>query len=362
MLFKDSMKQDVIDTNDLSVDDLVTLFSYTMFFEQVFDPKMEMVDIRFDKFYSEFLQDANEYLASKKLLSLFFENSTRTLMSFDIAAKNLGLHVLSMNIASSSMQKGETMSDTASVLNGYMPDILVVRHNKSCSIKMLSSEVDCPVVNAGDGMREHPTQALIDIYSIIRKKFISLDVIHELCRDVHSYRDYIKKFREYFSKIVKDDVGSLKIAIVGDIMHSRVARSDLILLEKLGIKDIRIITPPQLAPNNISRHKVYYSLEEGLHDVDIVMLLRVQKERMSGECQSLLSEYSKLYMFGSMHLSLCKDNVLIMHPGPFNRDVEISSDIVDNLKHSIINYQAKIGVFIRMAVIYCLLNKNHLHK
>ena len=251
--------------------------------------------------------------------NLFFEDSTRTLTSFELAGKQLGASVINMSIATSSIKKGETLIDTAMTLNAMDPDILIVRHNMSGVPYLLSEKVNCSVINAGDGSNEHPTQALLDALTIKRHK---------------------KK------------ISGLEVAILGDVLHSRVARSNIYLLNKLGAK-IRVISPPTLLPPKIEELgvKVFKSLEDGLKDVDIIMVLRIQKERMSGSFVPSEKEFFKFWGLDRKKLNNAKKNALVMHPGPINRGIEIDSDVADDIGRSLILEQVKLGVAIRMSII-----------
>ena len=224
-----------------------------------------------------------------------------------------------MSIATSSIKKGETLIDTAMTLNAMDPDILIVRHNMSGVPYLLSEKVNCSVINAGDGSNEHPTQALLDALTIKRHK---------------------KK------------ISGLEVAILGDVLHSRVARSNIYLLNKLGAK-VRVICPPTLLPPNIEDLgvKVFKNLEDGLNNVDIIMVLRIQKERMSGSFVPSEKEFFKFWGLDRKKLNNAKKNALVMHPGPINRGVEIDSDVADDIGRSLILEQVKLGVAIRMSII-----------
>ena len=269
-----------------------------------------------------FLNKKNKKKSSftnKNIINLFFEDSTRTLTSFELAGKQLGASVINMSIATSSIKKGETLIDTAMTLNAMDPDILIVRHNMSGVPYLLSEKVNCSVINAGDGSNEHPTQALLDALTIKRHK---------------------KK------------ISGLEVAILGDVLHSRVARSNIYLLNKLGAK-IRVISPPTLLPPRIEELgvKVFKSLEDGLKDVDIIMVLRIQKERMSGSFVPSEKEFFKFWGLDRKKLNNAKKNALVMHPGPINRGIEIDSDVADDIGRSLILEQVKLGVAIRMSII-----------
>ena len=257
--------------------------------------------------------------ADKNIINLFFEDSTRTLTSFELAGKRLGATTINMLVATSAIKKGESLIDTAMTLNAMNPSILIVRHNMSGVPYLLSEKVNCSVINAGDGSNEHPTQALLDALTIKRHK---------------------KK------------ISGLEVAILGDVLHSRVARSNIYLLKKLGAK-IRIIAPPTLLPSNVEELgvKVFKSLEEGLEGVDIIMVLRIQKERMEGTFVPSEKEFFRYWGLDRQKLNKAKKNALVMHPGPINRGIEIDSDVADDISRSLILEQVKLGVAIRMAII-----------
>ncbi len=261
--------------------------------------------------------------SNKNIINLFFEDSTRTLTSFELAGKQLGASVINMSIATSSIKKGETLIDTAMTLNAMDPDILIVRHNMSGVPYLLSEKVNCSVINAGDGSNEHPTQALLDALTIKRHK---------------------------------KRISGLEVAILGDVLHSRVARSNIYLLNKLGAK-VRVICPPTLLPPNIEDLgvKVFKNLEDGLNNVDIIMVLRIQKERMSGTFVPSEKEFFKFWGLDRKKLNNAKKNALVMHPGPINRGIEIDSDVADDIGRSLILEQVKLGVAIRMSIIDKLL-------
>jgi len=254
-------------------------------------------------------------------INLFFEDSTRTQSSFELAGKRLGATVMNMSVKSSSVNKGETVIDTAVTLNAMRPDILVVRHHAAGAVELLSQKVDCSVINAGDGAHEHPTQALLDALTVRRNK---------------------------------GRIEGLTIAICGDILHSRVARSNIIAFNALGAR-VRIVAPSTLLPTCADRlgAEVYHSMAEGLKDADIVMMLRLQRERMSSSFVPSVREY--FHFFGLDHdkLKVARPDALVMHPGPMNRGVEIDSAIADDPR-SVISEQVEMGVAIRMAVLEAL--------
>ncbi|MBK5961745.1 aspartate carbamoyltransferase [Rhodoplanes elegans] len=260
-------------------------------------------------------------LRGRTQINLFFEASTRTQASFELAGKRLGADVMNMSVASSSIRKGETLMDTAITLNAMHPDILVVRHNASGAVKLLADKVDCSVVNAGDGAHEHPTQALLDALTIRRNK---------------------------------GRLEGLTVAICGDILHSRVARSNFLLLNAMDAR-VRVIAPSTLLPPGIERFgvEVYRDMREGLKDADIVMMLRLQRERMNGSFIPSSTEYFAYYGLDEKKLAYAKPDALVMHPGPMNRGVEINSTVADGAR-SLIREQVEMGVAVRMAILEAL--------
>jgi len=264
-----------------------------------------------------------DILRGKTQINLFFEPSTRTQSSFELAGKRLGADVMSMNITNSAIKKGETLIDTAMTLNAMHPDIIVVRHQDSGASNLLSQKVNCSVLNAGDGRREHPTQALLDALTIIEKK---------------------KK------------IEGLRIAICGDILHSRVARSNIFLLNMLGA-EVNIVAPTNLMPKDIEKFgvKTFSNMKEGVKDCDIVMMLRLQNERMSSSFLSSNREYYEYFGLTPDKLEKAKKDAIIMHPGPMNRGIEIDTKLADDINKSVIKEQVELGVAVRMAClkIFC---------
>ena len=260
-------------------------------------------------------------LRGRTQINLFFENSTRTQSSFELAGKRLGADVMNMSVSSSSMNKGETLIDTAITLNAMHPDLIVVRHSASGAVELLSRKVDCSVVNAGDGQHEHPTQALLDALTIRRNK---------------------------------GRIERLTVAICGDVLHSRVARSNIILLNALGAR-VRIVGPSTLLPPNADRLgvEVHRDMRAGLRDADIVMMLRLQRERMHGSFIPSTQEYFAYFGLDAKKLAYAKPDALVMHPGPMNRGVEIATDVADGAQ-SLIREQVEMGVAVRMAVLEAL--------
>jgi aspartate carbamoyltransferase catalytic subunit len=260
-------------------------------------------------------------LRGRTLINLFFEASTRTQSSFELAGKRLGADVMNMSVGTSSVQKGETLIDTAVTLNAMRPDLLVVRHHAAGAVELLSQKVDCSVINAGDGSHEHPTQALLDALTIRRHK---------------------------------GRIEGLIVAICGDILHSRVARSNILLLNALGAR-VRVVAPSTLLASGIERLgvEVYTSMREGLVDADIVMMLRLQRERMTSSLIPTQREYFHFFGLDYEKLARAKPDALVMHPGPMNRGVEIDSNVADDTR-SVIREQVEMGVAVRMAVLQAL--------
>jgi len=260
-------------------------------------------------------------LRGRTQINLFFEVSTRTQSSFELAGKRLGADVMNMSVNGSSMRKGETLIDTAMTLNAMRPDILVVRHHASGAVELLAQKVDCSVINAGDGAHEHPTQALLDALTIRRNK---------------------------------GRIEGLVVAICGDILHSRVARSNILLLTALGAR-VRVVAPSTLLPPGIERFgvEVARDMREGLAGADIVMMLRLQRERMNGSFVPSVQEYFHYYGLDRKKLTYAKSDALVMHPGPMNRGVEIDSSVADGAR-SLIREQVEMGVAVRMAVLEAL--------
>ncbi len=262
-------------------------------------------------------------LRGRTQINLFYEASTRTQSSFELAGKRLGADVMNMSVASSSVKKGETLIDTAMTLNAMRPDILVIRHASAGAAALLAQKVGCSVVNAGDGAHEHPTQALLDALTIRR---------------------------------AKGRVGGLTVAICGDVAHSRVARSNIILLNALGAR-VRVVAPSTLLPAGIRDMsvEVFNSMTDGLAGADVVMMLRLQRERMEGAMVPSIREYFRYWGLDAEKLKAAKEGALVMHPGPINRGVEIASEIADG-PQSVIQEQVEMGVAVRMAVMEALLD------
>lgn len=268
----------------------------------------------------------NSVLKGRTQINLFFEASTRTQASFEIAGKRLGADVMNMSVANSSVKKGETLIDTAMTLNAMQPDILIVRHHSAGAVALLSQKVACSVVNAGDGQHEHPTQALLDALTIRRHK--------------------------------GSEFQHLTVVICGDVLHSRVARSNILLLNALGAR-VRVVAPSTLLPRGIEQMgvEIVRDMRTGLKDADVVMMLRLQRERMEGAFVPSVREYFRYFGLDAEKLSYAKPDALVMHPGPMNRGVEIASDIADG-PQSVIEEQVEMGVAVRMAVIETLIGHN----
>jgi len=262
-----------------------------------------------------------DVLRGRMLINLFFENSTRTQASFEMAAKRLGADVMNMNVSTSSVSKGETLIDTAVTLNAMRPDMIVVRHHSAGAVELLAQKVDCSVINAGDGSHQHPTQALLDALTIRR---------------------------------AKGRVGGLTVAICGDILHSRVARSNIMLLNALGAR-VRIAAPSTLLPPAPERMgaEVFTDMWKAVEGADVVMMLRLQRERMEGSYVPSTREYFHFFGLDHEKLARAKPDAIVMHPGPMNRGVEIASTVADH-SSSVIREQVEMGVAVRMAVLEAL--------
>jgi len=291
-----------------------------------------------DRFEAEALLDRAEHFAplldekikkldtlrGRTLINLFFENSTRTQSSFELAGKRMGADVVNMSVKSSSVAKGETLIDTAATLNAMRADLLVVRHGASGAAALLARKVDCSVINAGDGQHEHPTQALLDAFTIRRA---------------------LKR------------IEGVTVAICGDVLHSRVARSNVALLTMLGAR-VRLIGPPTLLPATAEGWgaELFHDMRAGLKGADVVMMLRLQRERMDGGFLPSPREYFWFYGLDEDKLAIANPGALVMHPGPMNRGVEIDSRIADDPNVSLIETQVRMGVAVRMAVLEALAN------
>jgi aspartate carbamoyltransferase catalytic subunit len=264
-------------------------------------------------------------LGGRTQINLFFEASTRTQSSFELAGKRLGADVMNMAVGNSAVKKGETLLDTASTLNAMQPDLIVVRHHAAGAVELLARKVGCSVINAGDGAHEHPTQALLDALTIRRHK---------------------------------GRIEGLTVAICGDVLHSRVARSNIHLLNTMGAR-VRLVAPSTLLPSSVASLgvEIHRNMEGGLKDADVVMMLRLQRERMAGAFVPSVREYFRLFGLDEAKLARARPDALVMHPGPMNRGVEIASQIADG-PQSVIEEQVEMGVAVRMAVIEALIGED----
>jgi len=301
----------LISTDDLNYESIIKIFDMAESFFKIGQRDIKKIPL----------------LRGKTICNLFFENSTRTRTTFEIAAKRLSADVINLDIPTSSQSKGESIFDMVDNLIAMGTDIFVVRHPEAGVPNKIANHVasNIHIINGGDGSNAHPTQGLLDAFTI-------------------------RKFKKNFS--------NLKIAIVGDIQHSRVAKSEINVLSTLGAKEIRVIGPKSLMPDNIDqlKVKVFHTMEEGLKDVDVVMMLRIQKERMNNDTIPSESEYFKSFGLNQKRLKIAKDNALVLHPGPINRGVEIESEVADG-KQSVILNQVKYGIAIRMAVMAMMVGK-----
>ena len=307
-------RKDLLGTEDLSKEEILSI-----------------IDLA-EQYSNENIKNINNTRILKNItqINLFFENSTRTQVSFEIAGTKLGTNIVNFPLKTSSQSKGETLLDLAATLNSMFPDILVIRHPKSGAVQLISEKVKCAVINAGDGNHEHPTQALLDAQTI----------------------------RKRLGKI-----SGLKIAICGDIAHSRVARSNIFCLKTLGNK-IRVVGPKTLIPKGIESLgvEVTHNMFDGLQDIDVVMVLRLQKERMDGGFLSSEREYFHYYGLDERKMQYANPNAIIMHPGPMNRGIEIDGDLADDINRSVITKQVEVGLAIRMAVLDLLTRGHPLRK
>ncbi len=296
----------ILGTNDLTKENILTILDTADTFKEISTRSIKKVPT----------------LRGKTIINLFFEPSTRTRTSFEIAGKRLSADVINISGSTSSTVKGENLIDMAQNLEAMNPDILVIRHSHSGTAEMISRSIECPVINAGDGFHEHPSQALLDLQTI----------------------------RE-----AKGSLEGLKVAIVGDIAHSRVVRSNMYAMKTMGM-EVRLVGPATMIPVDIQSFgvSVDYFLEEAIKDVDVIMMLRIQTERQNRYLLPSLREYSNLFCLTSKILEKAKDDVIIIHPGPVNRGVEIALDVMES-EHSLILNQVTNGVAVRMALMYLLL-------
>jgi aspartate carbamoyltransferase catalytic subunit len=298
--------KDLISLQDLSLDEINQILTNAKSMKEIIQRDIKKVPT----------------LRGKAIVNLFYENSTRTRSSFELAGKYMGADVINITASASSVVKGESLWDTGKTINSMGVDVVVIRHPSSGAPYILGQAVEARVINAGDGTHEHPTQGLLDIFTVL---------------------DY------------KGALQGKKVAIIGDILHSRVARSDIIGFNALGA-DCWVCGPPTLLPAKVNELgvKVTWNIEEALTDADVVIMLRIQLERQKKGAFPSIREYAKLYGLNSKNLSLAKKDALVMHPGPINRGVEISADVADSLQ-SVINEQVQNGVAIRMALLYLMM-------
>ncbi|WP_068076234.1 aspartate carbamoyltransferase catalytic subunit [Novosphingobium lentum] len=277
-----------------------------------------------------------DLLRGLTIINAFFENSTRTLLSFEIAGKRLGADVVNMHAAQSSVKKGETLIDTAMTLNAMRADAIVIRHASSGAVRLIADKVDCPVLNAGDGQHEHPTQGLLD----------ALTIRHAAAE-------------QWGWSSAGGDLNGLKVTICGDLLHSRVARSNILCLTALGA-DVTVCAPPALMPEGIEAMGVAptYDFDAALKGAQVVMMLRLQQERMQGQFIPSPREYRHLYGLTVDRLARCEPQALVMHPGPMNRGVEIDSQVADHATRSLITRQVEMGVAVRMACLDVLTRRS----
>ena len=303
-------KKDILGMKDLSVDEINLILETAESFLEISTREIKKVPT----------------LRGKSVINLFYEASTRTRTSFEIAGKRLSADTINISASTSSVVKGETLIDTARNLEAMNPDVIVIRHSAAGAPHMLAKLLRQSIINAGDGAHEHPTQALLDMMTIKEKK---------------------------------GRIAGLKVAIVGDIMHSRVARSNIYGLSKMGA-NIVLAGPATMLPRNIEQMGVvvYTNLEDAIIDADVVMMLRIQLERQKQSIFPSLREYSQHYCLNRTNIQLAKKDVIVMHPGPINRGVEISPDIADDPSCSVILDQVNNGVAVRMALLYLLTGGN----
>lgn len=299
--------KDLLSLEDLTKEEIIYILETAKSFEEVLTRDVKKVPT----------------LRGKSVLTLFYEPSTRTRTSFELAAKILSADTINISVSTSSVTKGETLLDTVKNIEAMSVDCIIIRHSCSGSASYIANKTKASVINAGDGRHEHPTQALLDFLTIW----------------------------EY-----KKTISGLKVAIVGDILHSRVARSNLIGLKKLG-NEVRFVGPATFIPEDFTNlgAEVYYNLEDGLYDVDVIMVLRIQKERMGSGFYPTEREFAKFFSINKKTISYAKKDAIFMHPGPINRGLEISSEILNDERCVILNQVTK-GVAVRMAVLYLLLS------
>lgn len=299
-------RKDILGLEDLTREEIELILSTAVSFKEVSEREIKKVPT----------------LRGRTIINLFYEPSTRTRTSFEIAAKRMSADCINISASTSSVVKGETLRDTAKNLEAMNPDCIVLRHPSAGAPHILARYVRCPIINGGDGAHEHPSQALLDLLTV---------------------------------KEAKGRIEGLQIAIIGDIMHSRVARSNIYGFTKMGA-EVKLAGPPTMMPVGIERMacSVFYRIEDAIKDVDVIMMLRVQLERQKGPLFPTLREYSRLYGLDRERLKYAKEGVIILHPGPINRGVEIAPDVADG-PYSLILDQVKNGVAVRMALFYLLL-------
>jgi len=302
-------QRNIITMDNLSADDINTILDTADSFKEISTRAIKKVPT----------------LRGRTIINLFFEPSTRTRTSFEIAGKRLSADVINISGAASSTVKGESLIDTVKNLEAMNPDILVIRHNCSGAPALISQFINCPIINAGDGTHEHPSQALLDLLTIRERK---------------------------------ENLKGLKVAIVGDIAHSRVARSNIYAMQTMGMK-VKVVAPPTLIPVGVEQLgvEVCHDLAKGIKDADVIMILRIQLERQNQGLLSSLREYSNYFCLTENHLSEVSDDTLIIHPGPVNRGIEIALDVMEGPRSLILN-QVTNGVAIRMALFYLLLGES----
>jgi len=298
-------RKDLLDIKSLSVDEINLICNSAKYFKEIFTRTVKSVPV----------------LRGKTVCTLFYEPSTRTRLSFDLAAKRLSADLINVNVSTSSVVKGESLIDTVHTLEAMKADYIIIRHAASLAPHLLSKNIDASVINAGDGFHSHPTQALLDTYSIMEKL---------------------------------GDLKGLHIGIIGDIKHSRVARSDIEIFIKLGAR-VTVCGPPTLIPDEFMHYgvEISYNLDKILPELDVINLLRMQKERQQGSLFPSIREYTKLFSLTAERLQKCKPGVIIMHPGPVNRGIEIENSVAE-APNSIIKEQVTNGVAVRMAIFYLL--------
>ena len=304
-----------------TVSELHPLPRHILGMEGVPKPEIELLLDLSESYIEQNRQDdkKSSILRGRTLINVFFENSTRTRTSFELAGKRLGADVINMSVSASAIKKGETLIDTAMTLNAMHPDVLTVRHAHSGAVQLLSEKVTCSVLNAGDGSHEHPTQALLDALTIRRRK---------------------------------KNLEGLVVSICGDILHSRVARSNIYLLNTMGAK-VRLVAPKTLLPSSVDCFdvEIHHNMIDGIRDADIIMMLRLQTERMQGSFVPSTREYFRFFGLDREKLAIAKADALIMHPGPMNRGIEIDSELADDINRSVIHEQVEMGVAVRMACL-----------